>query len=67
MADQDPLISTRALPGGESSVLLFGEVQKEVIAATLAEVYGVEAQFAPSRTVYTERVVAGRAGRYRRT
>ncbi|NUR30282.1 MAG: GTP-binding protein [Catenulispora sp.] len=57
MADQDPLISTRALPGGESSVLLYGEVQKEVIAATLAEVYGVEAVFEPSRTVYTERVV----------
>jgi ribosomal protection tetracycline resistance protein len=55
MADQDPLIRTRALPGGESSVLLYGEVQKEVIAATLAEEYGVEALFAPSRTVYTER------------
>ncbi|ACU77043.1 small GTP-binding protein [Catenulispora acidiphila DSM 44928] len=55
MADQDPLIRTRALPGGESSVLLYGEVQKEVVAATLAEEYGVEALFAPSRTVYTER------------
>ncbi|MEY9926035.1 ribosomal protection tetracycline resistance protein [Catenulispora sp. GP43] len=55
MADQDPLISTRALPGGESSVLLYGEVQKEVVAATLAEEYGVEALFEPSRTVYTER------------
>ena len=57
LADQDPLISTRALPGGESSVLLYGEVQKEVIAATLAEDYGVEAVFEPSRTVYTERPV----------
>jgi ribosomal protection tetracycline resistance protein len=57
MADQDPLISTRALPDGESSVLLFGEVQKEVIAATLAEEYGVEAVFEPSRTVYTERPI----------
>jgi ribosomal protection tetracycline resistance protein len=55
MADQDPLIRTRALPGGESSVLLYGEVQKEVVAATLAEEYGVEALFEPSRTVYTER------------
>jgi ribosomal protection tetracycline resistance protein len=57
LADQDPLIRTRALPGGESSVLLYGEVQKEVVAATLAEEYGVEALFEPSRTVYTERPV----------
>ena len=57
MADQDPLIRTRALPGGESSVLLYGEVQKEVVAATLAEEYGVRALFEPSRTVYTERPV----------
>ncbi|NUP49415.1 MAG: GTP-binding protein [Catenulispora sp.] len=55
LAGQDPLISTRALPGGQSSVLLYGEVQKEVIATTLAEEYGVEAVFEPSRTVYTER------------
>jgi ribosomal protection tetracycline resistance protein len=55
LADQDPLIRTRALPGGESSVLFYGEVQKEVVAATLAEEYGVEALFEPSRTVYTER------------
>nr|WP_329956315.1 GTP-binding protein [Catenulispora pinistramenti] len=57
MADQDPLIRTRALPGGESSVLLYGEVQKEVVAATLADEYGVEALFEPSRTVYIERPV----------
>ena len=63
LADQDPLIRTRALPGGESSVLLYGEVQKEVIAATLAEEYGVEALFEPSRTVYTERPVG--VGEYR--
>lgn len=57
LAGQDPLISTRALSGGESSVLLYGEVQKEVIATTLAEEYGVEAVFEPSRTVYTERPI----------
>ncbi|MBW8806773.1 MAG: GTP-binding protein, partial [Catenulisporales bacterium] len=55
LADQDPLIRARVVPGGESSVLLYGEVQKEVIATTLAEEYGVEAAFEPSRTVYTER------------
>jgi ribosomal protection tetracycline resistance protein len=57
MADQDPLIRTRALPGGESSVLLYGEVQKEVIATTLAEEYGVLATFEASRTVYIERPI----------
>ena len=55
LADQDPLIRTRVLPGGESSILLYGEVQKEVIAATLAEEFGVEAVFEPSRTVFLER------------
>lgn len=62
LADQDPLIRTRAFPCGESSVLLYGEVQKEVIAATLAEEYGVEALFGPSRTVYIERPIG--AGEY---
>jgi ribosomal protection tetracycline resistance protein len=34
---------------------LYGDVQKEVIAATLAEEFGVTAAFAPSRVVHTER------------
>ncbi|QKV93117.1 GTP-binding protein [Streptomyces sp. NA02950] len=55
LADQDPLIHTRALPGGATSVLLYGEVQKEIIAATLAQEYGVEADFEPSRPVLVER------------
>ncbi|MBL1099456.1 tetracycline resistance ribosomal protection protein Otr(A) [Streptomyces coffeae] len=55
LADQDPLIQTRALPGGATSVLLYGEVQKEIIAATLAQDYGVEADFEPSRPVLVER------------
>jgi ribosomal protection tetracycline resistance protein len=57
LADQDPLIRTRVLPGGESSILLYGEVQKEVIATTLADEFGVAALFEPSRTVYLERPV----------
>ncbi|WP_017624595.1 elongation factor G [Nocardiopsis chromatogenes] len=56
LAEQDPLIRTRVLPGGAVSVLLFGEVQKEVIASTLAEEFGVEAVFEESATVYTERL-----------
>jgi ribosomal protection tetracycline resistance protein len=58
MADQDPLISTRVCADGESSVLLYGEVQKEVIAATLADVYGLDAVFMPTQIVHLERPVA---------
>ncbi len=57
LADQDPLIATRVDADGRSSVLLYGEVQKEVIAATLADVYGIEAVFAPTRIVHLERPV----------
>ncbi len=55
LADQDPLIRARATPDGRTSVLLYGEVQKEVIAATLADVYRIEARFAPSEIVDLER------------
>ncbi|MER6581935.1 hypothetical protein [Nonomuraea sp. NPDC001023] len=55
LAEQDPLIGTRTLPGGRTSVLLYGEVQKEVIGETLARDFGVEAEFEPSRPVYFER------------
>ncbi|SDK63327.1 elongation factor G [Nonomuraea jiangxiensis] len=55
LAEQDPLIGTRTLAGGETSVLLYGEVQKEVIGETLAGDFGVEAEFEPSRPVYFER------------
>ncbi|MFB4262611.1 GTP-binding protein [Nonomuraea sp. GTA35] len=55
LAEQDPLIGTRTLAGGHTSVLLYGEVQKEVIGETLARDFGVEADFEPSRPVYFER------------
>ncbi|KAB7843640.1 elongation factor G [Streptomyces mobaraensis] len=56
LADQDPLIGTRPLPDGAgTSLLLYGEVQKEIIAATLGEEFGVEAVFEESRTVFRER------------
>jgi ribosomal protection tetracycline resistance protein len=58
LADQDPLICTRVGADGQSSVLLYGEVQKEVIAATLADGYGIEAVFAPTEVVHLERPVA---------
>ena len=46
LAEQDPLISVRQDElRGELSVSLFGEVQKEVIEATLADDFGVEVAF----------------------
>ena len=38
------------------SVRLYGDVQKEVIQATLAEEFGIEAEFSQSRTICIERV-----------
>lgn len=55
LADQDPLLRARPAPGGATSVLLHGEVQKEIIAATLCQEHGIEAEFAPSRVVCVER------------
>jgi ribosomal protection tetracycline resistance protein len=57
LADQDPLIHTEVSAEGESTVLLYGEVQKEVLATTLAQEYGVEAVFTPTRIVHLERPV----------
>ena len=36
LVEQDPLINIRSEPSGELAVSLYGEVQKEVIEATLA-------------------------------
>ncbi|GAB3959690.1 hypothetical protein GCM10027614_79740 [Micromonospora vulcania] len=55
IADADPLIRTRVAPDGGTSVLLYGEVQREVLAATLAETYGIEAEFGPGRLLHVER------------
>src|ERR1041384_4600184 len=56
LAEQDPLINLRLDDRrGEISVSLYGEVQKEVIAATLAEEYGVAATFRETTTIHIER------------
>jgi len=55
LADEDPLIHAQVVPGGATEVLLYGEVQKEVIAERLAAEHGVAARFAPSRIVCVER------------
>ncbi|PNG20664.1 tetracycline resistance ribosomal protection protein Otr(A) [Streptomyces cahuitamycinicus] len=55
LADQDPLLHARPAGSGATALLLYGEVQKEVIAATLAEDFGIEADFEPSRVRFLER------------
>jgi ribosomal protection tetracycline resistance protein len=56
LAEQDPLIGLRRDDiRGELLLSLYGEVQKEVIQATLASEYGVEAGFSASTTICIER------------
>ena len=58
LAEQDPLINLRLDPEtGEVAVSLYGEVQKEVIAATLADDFGVRARFTETTVLYIERPV----------
>jgi ribosomal protection tetracycline resistance protein len=57
IAEQDPLINLRQDDERqEISVSLYGEVQKEVIQATLADDYGVEVTFRATTTIYVERL-----------
>jgi ribosomal protection tetracycline resistance protein len=56
LAEQDPLINVRQ-SRGELAVSLYGEVQKEVIQATLADDFGIEATFRETTTVCIERPV----------
>ncbi|QUQ67275.1 elongation factor G [Kutzneria sp. CA-103260] len=57
LADQDPLIDVRWGPSAGSLVVsLFGEVQREVIAARLNEEFGVAAEFSAPRVVCVERI-----------
>ena len=57
LADEDPLIRTRAAGGGATSVLLYGAVQREVIAERLQREFGIDAVFEQVRPVYFERPV----------
>ena len=54
LAEQDPLIAVRQ-DGSVLSVSLYGEVQKEVIGATLAAEYGVVAEFRDTKPICVER------------
>ncbi|HEY1485201.1 MAG TPA: translation factor GTPase family protein [Micromonosporaceae bacterium] len=58
LAEQDPLIGLRQDPvRQEISVSLYGEVQKEVIQATLADEYGIEVSYRETTTICIERPV----------
>jgi ribosomal protection tetracycline resistance protein len=58
LAEQDPLINVRQDDRrGEISVSLYGEVQKEVIQATLANDYGLAASFRETTMLCVERPV----------
>ena len=56
LAEQDPLINVRQSTG-ELAVSLYGEVQKEVIQATLADDFGIEVTFRETTTICIERPV----------
>ncbi|MFF7236074.1 GTP-binding protein [Streptomyces collinus] len=56
LAEQDPLIGVRHDElRMETSVSLYGEVQKEVIEATLADEYGLDVTFRETTTLCVER------------
>ncbi|WP_405810127.1 TetM/TetW/TetO/TetS family tetracycline resistance ribosomal protection protein [Streptomyces sp. NBC_00210] len=58
LAEQDPLINLRQDEiRQEVAVSLYGEVQKEVIQATLANEFGVDVTFRETTTICIERLV----------
>jgi ribosomal protection tetracycline resistance protein len=56
LAEQDPLINVRRA-GHEIYISLYGEVQKEVIEATLADEFGIAVTFRETTTICVERPV----------
>ena len=58
LAEQDPLIDVRQDDVlDELSVSLYGEVQQEVIQATLADEYGIEVEFLEPTPIHVERPI----------
>ncbi|QDP97620.1 TetM/TetW/TetO/TetS family tetracycline resistance ribosomal protection protein [Microlunatus elymi] len=55
LADQDPLINVHVDAAGHPTVSLYGRVQQEVLQATLADEYGVDARFADAAVLHIER------------
>ncbi|MCA1703543.1 MAG: GTP-binding protein, partial [Actinobacteria bacterium] len=58
LAEQDPLINVRQDDSRqEVSISLYGEVQKEVIQATLANDFGLDVTFRETTPIYIERPI----------
>jgi len=55
LAEQDPLINVRDDPGRELTVSLYGEVQQEVLEATLRDEYGLDVPFGDTTPICVER------------
>ncbi|WP_165355137.1 elongation factor G [Nocardioides oleivorans] len=55
LADQDPLIAARTDVAGHPTLSLYGRVQQEVIASTLAEEHGIEVEFSEASVLHVER------------
>jgi ribosomal protection tetracycline resistance protein len=55
LAEQDPLINVRQDAHQQISVSLYGEVQKEVIQATLANEFDLDVTFRETTPIYIER------------
>ena len=56
LAEQDPLINLRQDDSRQELFLsLYGEVQKEIVAQTLAQEYGLDIEFRPTTPVCVER------------
>lgn len=57
LAEQDPLISMRHdAESGETTIRLYGEVQKEVVESLLRDDYGIPVTFGETRVICVERV-----------
>jgi ribosomal protection tetracycline resistance protein len=58
LAEQDPLINVRRDDSRhEISVSLYGEVQKEVIQATLSDDFGIDVEFRETTPIHIERTI----------
>jgi ribosomal protection tetracycline resistance protein len=55
LAEQDPLINVRDDPGRELTVSLYGQVQQEVLEATLRDEFAVDALFRDTTPICVER------------
>jgi ribosomal protection tetracycline resistance protein len=55
LAEQDPLINVRDEPERELTVALYGEVQQQVLQATLRDDFGVDAVFRETTPICVER------------